>query len=166
MTTNLDLAKRVSSRIEQIVSVSLKQISLDSKLAGEDLPEQLALVQGYRCALDAALLQQRHLLKVLVEFNFKAQFVGEEGEQGEDALTIDAEYVVVYKLKEGPELSARCLEHFAQTNGPYNLWPYWRELVQSATGRVGLSSIVIPVFSPPVVKVEEECDEVGGRAQE
>lgn len=158
MTTNIELARQVASKVEAVSSVTLKSVNLDSKIDSEALPERLALLNGYRCAHDASALLEHRILKVLVEFSFKAKFVAsaEEGdEEGEDALTLNAEYVVAYRLQAGEDLSPSCIDHFSQTNGPYTLWPYWRELVQTATGRVGLSSIVMPVFRPPVVEVEE-----------
>jgi hypothetical protein len=39
---------------------------------------------------------------------------------------------------------------FADMNGLYNAWPYWRELLQSTTGRIGLHGVVAPVFRIPI----------------
>jgi hypothetical protein len=47
--------------------------------------------------------------------------VGEEGFLDEDALT-----------------------SFAQHNAPFQIWPYWREVVQSACSRMGLPRVVLP----------------------
>ncbi|WP_449446921.1 hypothetical protein [Thermomonas brevis] len=33
---------------------------------------------------------------------------------------------------------------FAQHNVPFNMWPYWREVVQSACSRMGLPRVVLP----------------------
>ncbi|MGN2246424.1 hypothetical protein ACFWZ3_07015 [Frateuria sp. GZRR35] len=41
-------------------------------------------------------------------------------------------------------LDEECLALFAQHNVPFNVWPYWREIVQSACGRMGLPRIVLP----------------------
>jgi len=53
--------------------------------------------------------------------------------------TFDAEYY------SKAELEQDCLKEFAKTNVGYHVWPYWRELVQSAAGRMGLKSGVLAV---------------------
>jgi hypothetical protein len=41
-------------------------------------------------------------------------------------------------------------EKFAATNGVFNAWPYWRQLVQSMTAAMGVPPIVVPAFRVPV----------------
>ena len=38
------------------------------------------------------------------------------------------------------------LELFAQANGTFNLWPYWREFVQSTSTRMGLPALTVPSY--------------------
>ncbi len=59
---------------------------------------------------------------------------------------VDAEFAVVYALVEGrEEPSDDALNEFAALNVPFNVWPYWRELLQSTSMRMGLSPIVLPL---------------------
>lgn len=41
------------------------------------------------------------------------------------------------------------LDEFGKANGLYHVWPYWREYVQSALGRLRLPGITIPMFRLP-----------------
>ena len=41
-------------------------------------------------------------------------------------------------------LDEDALALFAQHNVPFNMWPYWREVVQSACSRMGLPRVVLP----------------------
>jgi hypothetical protein len=59
--------------------------------------------------------------------------------------TIEATFFVSFNeaLDDG-FLDDDCLAHFAVANVPFNAWPYWRELVQSACSRLGLPRLVLP----------------------
>jgi hypothetical protein len=52
-------------------------------------------------------------------------------------------------MKEPIEVDAADVVAFANFNATFNAWPYWREFVQSMTGRMGLPSVVIPVLPVP-----------------
>jgi hypothetical protein len=77
-----------------------------------------------------------------------------------DALNCSCVYQLEYgfNVSGGPqgEDLRQYLAAFANVNGIYNAWPYFRELVQSMASRAGLPPIVLPVFrvarpSAPVV---------------
>jgi len=40
-------------------------------------------------------------------------------------------------------------EHFARTNGMLHAWPYWREVAQSMTVRMGVEPLVVGTFKIP-----------------
>lgn len=71
---------------------------------------------------------------------------------------LSATFLATYRIEEAASFPADALQHFADLKGTYNVWPYWRELVHTFTGRAGLSGIVVPVFKPPVrpVPTQEE----------
>lgn len=98
------------------------------------------------------------LLYVEVDFGFEAGVA--EGEEPSEAIVeCNATFRLLYSLKPEAEFDDEALEHFAAMNGAYNAWPYWRELVQSVSGRVGLSGIVMPVFRPEVRALAETTDD-------
>ena len=51
-----------------------------------------------------------------------------------------------YALPEGFESTQEERQAFADLNGVFNAWPYFREFVQSATVRMGLPAFVVPVL--------------------
>jgi hypothetical protein len=59
---------------------------------------------------------------------------------------IRAEFILVYHLATLSQYSEQSLSAFAQTNGVFNAWPYWREFIQSTTARMGIPPVVVPVF--------------------
>ncbi len=66
----------------------------------------------------------------------------------EELLRVDATFRVLYSVPDMSEHSHEDFQCFARLNGTFNVWPYWRELVQTTGNRVGLSDLVIPVFRP------------------
>jgi hypothetical protein len=70
-----------------------------------------------------------------------------------DALSCTCVYYLdyVFNVNGGPtgEELQEHLAAFAKVNGIYNVWPYFRELVQSMGSRLGLPPVVLPVFRVP-----------------
>ena len=161
MTTNIQLAKRIARHV-QLDTVVLRRADLTADFDPYNLPADLALTQGYRCSYEANDHSQNGRISVVIDFKFSAKKV-EEGEPGEDVVSLDASFLLVYSIDKSLELDPECLTHFASVNGPYNVWPYWREFVQTATGRVGLPGVTVPVFRPEVQQVDDkDCLEATG----
>lgn len=58
---------------------------------------------------------------------------------------VECEFLVYYdELAAEVPLDQESLELFSQANVPFNVWPYWREVVQSACSRMGLPRVVLP----------------------
>jgi len=69
-----------------------------------------------------------------------------KNENKEPVIVIDASFVLTYKIDNFQGLTQKGFEQFANLNGIYNAWPYWREFVQNTIVRMGLPSLSIPVF--------------------
>jgi preprotein translocase subunit SecB len=76
-------------------------------------------------------------------FHFKA-FT--ESKTQKPVILIDASFLLAYKIENFEGLTQKGFEQFANLNGIYNAWPYWREFVQNTVTRMGLPSLTIPVF--------------------
>jgi hypothetical protein len=95
-------------------------------------------------------------LIVIPEFHFEA--FG-ESKTKEPVIAIDASFVLTYRINNFQGLTQKGFEQFANLNGIYNAWPYWREFVQNTIARMGLSHLSIPVFrivEPPKEKVPKK----------
>ena len=80
---------------------------------------------------------------VIVKFDFAA-FT--ENNTQKPAITISASFLLVYEIANFDGLTQEGFKQFADLNGIYNAWPYWREFVQNTIVRMGLPSLSIPVF--------------------
>jgi hypothetical protein len=61
-------------------------------------------------------------------------------------LSIRATLMVKYLVHDAGGLGDKNIEAFARINAIYDAWPYWRELVQNLTSRMGIRPIIVPVF--------------------
>lgn len=156
MTTNIQLAGKVA-RYVQLRTVALRSANVVADFDPESMPEEIAVDLKYRAGLDFKPGDSGRALQslgVLVEFQFTLRC--EDEDQPIDVLALAASYLLIYSLAQDTQLDERCLKYFAEVNGPYNAWPYLRELIQSVTGRVGLGGLTIPVFHPNAIDVSED----------
>lgn len=133
----------------QLHSVSLNEARLSSTVDPLDPPARVAASQAYRGRFELPPAHEDHLY-VFVDLRFSAAPEGEDAEGDGAIVQLEATYLLAYGLPSARTYPADALQHFAELNGAYNVWPYWRELVQTVSGRVGLGAIVVPVFVPPV----------------
>lgn len=154
MTTNIDLAKQISKHVE-LQLVSLRRADISAHFDPFEMPPELRLTQGYRCSHDASAHSEHGRISISVDLTFAAQWP-DQTDDGVDAVSIAATFLLVYSIDQSIVLEHECLEHFANTNGPYNVWPYWRELVQTAASRVGLGGVTVPVFRPVAFELQSQ----------
>jgi preprotein translocase subunit SecB len=61
-------------------------------------------------------------------------------------LDISARIEAVYSVSQDSSFSEYQLRFFAKANGMLNVWPYWRDFVQSSVTRAGLPPLTLPLF--------------------
>lgn len=90
----------------------------------------------------------------------KAQLVPEQAKE-EPLVSIETSFELQYRLPEGFHVDPETLTAFAETNGIYNAWPYWREFIQSMFVRMGLPPLVLPLLRAREMmeKTREEKEE-------
>jgi len=128
----------VSDRV-QIRDVRLIHCNCDQKPAAATGKKQYDITTSTNVQLD----KNKGFIVVVAKFHFEAT-TGEQSQQ--PVLTIDASFVLTYQLDSFDGLTQEGFEQFANLNGIYNAWPYWREFVQNTIGRMALPPLTIPVF--------------------
>lgn len=76
---------------------------------------------------------------------FRAGYNDEAGSQpiGVVRATIETEYAF---KEDAPNFSEEDLNDFALCYGPFHVWGYWREFVQSSLARLNLPQMTVPLF--------------------
>jgi hypothetical protein len=123
---NIILAHCEAARSGSPISVKLKTTTIVSGISHASYPET------------------KHI-HVMVSFVLKA--TPRDEAESEEPLSIKAAFVLFYSIRSFDGIDDEHIKAFAATNGVFNAWPYWREFVQSTTGRMGLAkAVVVPVF--------------------
>jgi hypothetical protein len=106
------------------------------------------------------------VLRVVVRLVISAATPGPDGEPVETSqdLYIEAKYGLTYTLKSLDGITPEIAGHFAHNNGIFNVWAFWREFVQTITGRMGIMGMLIPLLKspPPVTKITPVQQQTAG----
>jgi hypothetical protein len=62
---------------------------------------------------------------------------------------LQARFRIEYALKNLDGIDAGDEQHFARTNGVLHAWPYWREIAQNTTLRMGIVPLLVGTFKIP-----------------
>ena len=60
---------------------------------------------------------------------------------------IVAEFILEYSFDKSTPITDEIATAFGRMNGVHNVWPYWREYVQSISMKVGLRPITLPLMT-------------------
>ena len=82
---------------------------------------------------------------IVVQISFS--LVGADAEKRE-GLHVEATFGLMYLTRSVEPIAPEVLAEFSQTVGVQNVWPYWREFVQSMTARMGLPPLRMPLLNP------------------
>ncbi len=70
---------------------------------------------------------------------------GEDAETKERRFSVEATHRLVYSYPEGVEPTLEQLQSFAERNGVFNAWSYWREILDSTLRRMNLTVPMLPM---------------------
>ena len=87
--------------------------------------------------------KERSSILVFVNFRFKCFGVGKADTQ---IIGIVSEFVLTYTISSFDGLTDDGIKEFANLNGVFNAWPYWREFIQNTIARMNLPPLTIPVY--------------------
>jgi preprotein translocase subunit SecB len=68
-----------------------------------------------------------------------------------EGLRIEATYGLAYQVDTLDGITNEHIKAFGQFIAVSDLWPYWREFVQSTVGRMGLPPLVLPLVRPGTI---------------
>lgn len=81
-----------------------------------------------------------------MELDFDFTLIGDLGEPAKKVVEIGLRLRASYRLPPDLTVLPGEIKAFAMSNGMLNVWPYWREFVQSITSRAGLPPLTVPLF--------------------
>ena len=101
-------------------------------------------------------------LNVSVETQIRLHRAGSDPNSTDDQfLAVALQYHLDYVLSALPPEESReeFITAFAEVNGPYNAWPYIREIFQTTVSRMGLPALILPLYR--VGSEDSKSDQAG-----
>ncbi|MDP8224418.1 MAG: protein-export chaperone SecB [Candidatus Lernaella stagnicola] len=87
---------------------------------------------------------KEHELEIFITFTIKPI------DENLDVFAISATYRLVYTYPDDYDPKKKEIDDFANHNAPFNVWPFWRELFHSITGRMDIPFPPLPLYRVPV----------------
>lgn len=140
--------KKVKTKVAEGLLVSdrvqLKDVRLISSKC-DQIPEATLGKKAYdiNYSTEVQVDKKNGYVIVTAKFNFEAF---SESKMQKPVILMEASFLLAYKIDNFEGLTQQGFEQFANLNGIYNAWPYWREFVQNMIARMGLPTLTIPVF--------------------
>lgn len=128
----------VSDRV-QLKDVRLLEFGCNQKQGASQGKKAYNMDHSTEVAVDK---ESGHVL-VIAKFHFEA-FA--QSKPQKNVLKANATFALTYSIEKFKGLTQKGFKQFADLNGIYNAWPYWREFMQNTIARLGLPPLVIPVF--------------------
>lgn len=152
MSEETDSLKRVIAEVE-IEDVRLVEVNAETKVRSPADSGAVDLLVNRT----AAISEHQDKETFFVVAKMRTQLVPEQAQE-EPLVSIETSFEIRYRLPEGFHVDPDTLSTFAETNGVYNAWPYWREFVQSMFARMGLPPVVLPVLRVREVMEKPEAE--------
>lgn len=82
----------------------------------------------------------------------EVRIISSEGSGKKLPLHMRVQYELKYRVPEDFKTTKAEINAFANVNGVYNAWPYFREFVQTTTQRMNLPPLILPVYRIPAAQ--------------
>lgn len=135
--------------IQDVYMESCSAETLDSRVDLEDREDNHVDVET-SVFTEANYEAKEHTIWVKAEC--KALFIKDPDKllKKKKALSINVTFMLVYEylVKGGPTEREfdKYLRAFSNVNGVFNVWPYFREFVQTTTTRMGVPAYILPTY--------------------
>jgi hypothetical protein len=138
-------------RLVQIENIRAVEANLRTSIRPSDDPEELEA--GVRRRARVVQLPDDGVFIIRVDFAFTAHRMSEKEREDKKSKTSDGATIAVavsfevnYRIPSNASASEETLNEFAEINGIFNAWPYFREFVHAALARMGLPPFILPVY--------------------
>jgi preprotein translocase subunit SecB len=112
-----------------------------------DVDNEKPLSESNRVSLSLKVRSDgKRISATTVELTFDFTLIGDVGEPASRAVDISLRLNASYRIPAEVATEPSDIKAFARSNGMLNVWPYWREFVQSTTSRAGLPPLTVPLF--------------------
>jgi hypothetical protein len=148
------MKSNVEALISQVANVAaIKQVHVTTaqysydRAAYKKADKPLQARIGYRT--QGKVDETGETLTCLIQFDFEGHST-KAPQQAAPLISMRVAFEVTYSLtrpkERGKKLSQKSVDLFTLHNAVFNVWPFWREFVLDALGRMGLPAYTVPLL--------------------
>ena len=141
MNEDLQRARRVIAAVS-LMDVRLVELHAKTTIRSDEVTEDMRPVFRHWATAPAGLKDGLFFVRANLDVRI-------ENESKPSVAVVKIQYELEYRVPEDFRASRADLTAFAKVNGVFNAWPYFREIVQTATLRMDLPPVVLPVYRVP-----------------
>lgn len=111
---------------------------------------------GYRARVARApgddrtfLNEMSFIAMYMKDVDFRVADPSRVDESADPDVVLEVAFELAYQLVEDAQIEDGDLDHFALANSTLHAWPYWREIGQSVSTRMGIPPMVIGTYKMP-----------------
>jgi len=108
-------------------------------LKSEALPTKTSVT----VQIETKHLESENLIVATPQLNLTAFY---EDDPENPIILLSGKFMLRYRSQAVVKVATADLEAFGELTVAFNVWPYWREFVQSMTTRMGLPPLTLPFF--------------------
>ncbi len=138
-----EAADALKALIAKVEIEGVRLVEATAKTQARSLPDTGAV--ELRTTQKAKISEQHDDGTFFVVATMRARLVSDEAKRT-PLVSVTTSFELQYHLPQDFPVDADMLATFAETNGIFNIWPYWREFVQSLVARMGLPPVMLPVL--------------------
>jgi preprotein translocase subunit SecB len=146
----------------QIDDLYLSRSTIQRNEEQKEVPTEVDI--GYRFKVESAIDREAKRINVVVILTISGKSEDQKGQIFE----IQSAFSISYSLRSTEGIEEVNVNAFGKMNAVHNVWPFWREYVQSSLSRMGLPTVTLPVLTSQMLKKmyeEQDSTDVGGQAK-
>lgn len=137
-------ASKIVERV-QLRHLAIKNCAVSTNLLqSEELPSIVETASSAQVSDDQTI----GVIEVEIHLRLRARYEAVSDDEGPTKLPlfIQATYWLVYSVASFKGIDKADLAEFGETTGMNDVWPYWREFVQTMTTRTGMPPLTLPLL--------------------
>lgn len=146
----------LTALVQQVALRDLRLVGCKTLFATPEIGLPESLEQSINVKTARGDGDDSNRLTCVITFRIVGNHADSELPEGVNALNLEAMFALLYDFESLGGVSNQQLQEFGQRNALFNVWPYWREFVQTMTTRMGMPPLKVPLMRPGKLEFTED----------
>jgi len=145
-------ARAIAERFD-LKRVRMTACDARSTIEDNELPQKTTINVQVKVRLGTSVNSpSTSIIIVDAQFRLLSSYTDRPTVDAAPPLAVSSQFQLIYESSEQVDATTIDLEAFGHYTALFNVWPFWREFVQSTVVRMGLPPLTVPLFKPAFVQ--------------